>query len=168
MFEAGQRRGGAPAQGPDAGHQLGEVKRLGQVVIGAKPEALDPVPDRSRRGEHQHPGCGSFGDKGPADIIAGYAGQVPVQHHHVVAGDRQVVQGRGAVQGHVDGHPLPAQPGRDRRGQDLVVLGHQNPHRLPAASRPAACQPPAPASQAAGDSQVTLSVTAASPALLYN
>jgi hypothetical protein len=48
--------------------------------------------------------------------------------------DRQVLQGRGAVQDHVDGHPLAAQAGGQRRGQDLVVLGHQNPHRPPAAS----------------------------------
>jgi hypothetical protein len=57
VFQSGrQRHGGAPAKGPDAGDQLGEVKRLGQVVIGAKPEALDPFPDRPGRGQHQHPG----------------------------------------------------------------------------------------------------------------
>jgi hypothetical protein len=65
------------------------------------------------------------------------AARVPVEYHHVVPVDRHVLQGRPAVQGHVDGHPLPAQPGRPRRGQDLVF----------------------PASQAAGDSQVTFPVT---------
>ena len=30
---------------------------------------------------------------------------------------------------------LPGVPGGQRHGQHLVVLGHQNPHRLPAASR---------------------------------
>jgi hypothetical protein len=48
-YEAdGQRGGGAPAQGPDARHQLGEIKRLGQVVIGAQVQAFDPLPDRRR------------------------------------------------------------------------------------------------------------------------
>ena len=57
------------------------------------------------------------------------AARVPVEYHHVVPVGRHVLQGRRAVQGHVDGHPLPAQPGRF------------------------------PASQAAGDSQVTFPVT---------
>ena len=145
VFESGgQRGGGAPAQGPDAGHQLGEIKRLGQVVIGAQVEALDPFPDRPGRGEHQHPGRGPAVGQGAADVVAGHARQVAVEHHHVIAVDREVLQGRVAVQRHVDGHSLPAQPGRHRRGQDLVVLGHQNPHRLPASSRAAtACRPPA-------------------------
>ena len=136
VLQAGRQRGGhTPAQNPDAGHQLREIKRLGQVIIGAQPEALDPFPDRPGRRQHQHPGLGSARGQGPADVVAGHAGQVPVQHHHVIAGDRQAFQGRGAIQGDVDGHPLPAQPGRHRAGQHLVVLGHQNPHRLPAASR---------------------------------
>jgi len=148
VFEAGgQRGGGASAQGPDAGDQLGEIKRLGQVIICAQPEALDPVPDRPRRGEHQHPGLGSVRGQGPADVVAVHAGQVAVQHHHVIAVDRQALQGRIAVQGYVDGHPLPAQPGRHRPGQHLVVLGHQNPHRLPAASCAQRCVSRPPASQ---------------------
>ena len=124
-------------------------------------QALDPFPDRPCRGKHQHPASGSGRGKGTADIVAMHAGQVPVQHHHVIAADRQALQGCGAVQGHVDSHSLSAQPGRQRRGQDLVVLGYQNPHRLPALSCVAACQPAAcfPGSQASGDSQVTFSVT---------
>ena len=121
------RRRHASAEGPDAGHEFREVKWLGQVVIGTQSETLDPFPDRPRRGEHQYPGFGSARGQGPADVVAVHAGQVPVQHHHVIAVDRHMFQGRGAVQGHVDGHSLPAQPGRYRPRQHLVVLGDQNP-----------------------------------------
>ena len=39
----------------DAGDQLGEVAGLGQVVVGAAAEALDPVLHSASGGEHQHP-----------------------------------------------------------------------------------------------------------------
>ena len=39
-----RRRGpGAAAERLDPGDQLGELERLGQVVIGAQPEAFDAV-----------------------------------------------------------------------------------------------------------------------------
>jgi hypothetical protein len=108
-FEAGgQRRGRPSAQGPDTGHQLGEVEWLGQVVIGAQPETLDPFPDRPGRGEHQHLGLRPVSDEGPADIVAVYARQVSIQYQHVIAVHRQALQRSAAVQGHVDRHALPA------------------------------------------------------------
>ena len=42
-----QRGGGARLERLDAGHQLGEGERFGQVVIGAQAEALHSVVDRS-------------------------------------------------------------------------------------------------------------------------
>jgi hypothetical protein len=51
-----------------------------------------------------------------------YPGQVPVQHHDVVAGERQVLQRIVPVHDHVDGHALAAQPGPDGGGQHLEVL----------------------------------------------
>src|ERR1039458_4081780 len=59
-----------------------------------------------------------------------YAGEVSVEHHHVVAGDGQVRERVGAVQGHVDRDALAAQPGPDRAGQNLEVLDDQHSHVL--------------------------------------
>ena len=71
----------------------------------------------------------ALGDQGPADLIAVHAGQVAVQHDHVVAVDGGTVQGSPAIKRHVNGHPLAAQHVSDRLGQLLVVFDQQDPHR---------------------------------------
>jgi hypothetical protein len=57
------------------------------------------------------------------------AGQVPVQHHHVVPGDGDALERVVPVERDVDRHALPAQPGPDRGGQDLEILDNKHPHR---------------------------------------
>ena len=44
---------------------LGEVERLGQVVVRAQAQALDPVAHRPGRGEHQDPALGPAGGGAP-------------------------------------------------------------------------------------------------------
>jgi hypothetical protein len=127
----GGRGAGAPAQRPDPGYQLAEVERLGQVVIGAQAQALDPVAGGAGPGQHQDPRRRPPGGQRPADLIAAHAGQVPVQHHHVIERAGGVLQRVGAVEDHVDSHARPAQPGRDDRGQLRLVLDHQHPHPAP-------------------------------------
>jgi hypothetical protein len=61
-------------------------------------------------------------------VVAGHGGQVAVEYHDVVPRVVQVREGVGAVEHHVHGQALPAQPGRDRPRQDLEVLHHQHPH----------------------------------------
>ena len=111
--------------------QFGEVERFGEVVVGAEAEAFDPVVQRVGRGEHEHPAVSAVRGDLPADVVAVDAGQVAVENDHVVAGDRDPLQGFGAVRRDVDGHALAAQPGRDRPGQDLEVLHDQHPHSAP-------------------------------------
>jgi hypothetical protein len=41
---------------------------------------------------------------------------------------RQALDRAVAVEDHVDRHPLAAQPGSDRAGQNLEVLNHQDAH----------------------------------------
>ena len=123
-----RHRRGPPAQRPDPGDQLLERERLGQVVVGAELQPLDPVGDGAARGQHEHPGQRPRGDQVGADLVAVHAGQVAVEHHHVVARHhRHLVPGR-AVVGDVDGQALPAQPARDRVGEAALVLDHQYPH----------------------------------------
>jgi hypothetical protein len=58
-----------------------------------------------------------------------HAGQVAVEHHHVVPGDqRQFVPDRTVV-GDVDGHALAPQAARDRVGEVVLVFDHEYPHR---------------------------------------
>ena len=63
-----------------------------------------------------------FRDERAADLIAVHAGQVTVEHEHVVVGEREVGERVVAVERYVDGHALAAQPGGDRVGQLGVIL----------------------------------------------
>ena len=51
-----RRAGGLVASGErvDPRDELGEGERLGQIVVGAEAEAVDPVLDRARRGQYEH------------------------------------------------------------------------------------------------------------------
>src|SRR5699024_10318044 len=85
------RRRGAPAQRPHASGQLRKGEWFGEVVVRSEREPLDPVLDITAGGEHQHPAELT----GPYDLlaqrVAGHPGKVPVQHRHVVTGDRHLL-----------------------------------------------------------------------------
>ena len=80
---------GAPQQRPDAGEQLAEIERLGEVVVGSGVEAGDAVSCGGSGGEHQdrhtvafaaqHPTHGETVDDGhrhvEEDGVGGVAGQ---------------------------------------------------------------------------------------------
>ena len=63
-----------------------------------------------------------------ANLVTVGSGQVPVQHHDVVAGDGQMAERIAAVQDDVHGHALPAQPRSDRPGQNPVIFHDQHSH----------------------------------------
>jgi hypothetical protein len=106
--------------------QLAEGERLGQVVVGAELQPIDPVIDARGRGEHQDPGAAP--GELPAHLVAVQPRQVPVQHDHVVAGEAGLGQGGRAVVDHVHRQAGVAQPLGDPVGQHDVVFGHQHPH----------------------------------------
>jgi hypothetical protein len=58
------------------------------------------------------------GDDPAAHVVTVRAGQIPVEDHHVIPGQRQALDRAVAVEDHVDRHPLAAQPGSDRAGQN--------------------------------------------------
>ena len=70
-------------------------------------------------------------------------GQVPVQHEHVVAGERHVVERVLPVEHHVDGHALVAQPGRHRLREPFVIFNHQHSHALSQPGSPVTMVSPA-------------------------
>jgi hypothetical protein len=106
--------------------QLVEGERLGQVVVGAELQPIDPVIDARGRGEHQDPGAAP-GERA-ADLVAVHHRQVPVEHDHVVGGEAGLGQGGRAVVGDVHRQAGVAQSLGDLPGQRDVVFGHQHPH----------------------------------------
>ena len=54
--DAGLSGGPASGERADPQDQLGEVERLGEVVVGAEPEPARPAPRGVGRGEHEHHG----------------------------------------------------------------------------------------------------------------
>ena len=56
------------------------------------------------------------------------AGQVPVEHDHVIPGHREGLKRVIPVKGHVDRHALPPQPGRYGFRQNVEILGDQHSH----------------------------------------
>ena len=111
-----------------AGDELGEAERLGQVVVGAERQALDELVGRARGGEHQDLRARLLGGQGPADHVAVDLGQVAVEHDDVVGIDARLVERGGAVGGDVDGHSLAPEAARDRGGDAGLVLGDQDSH----------------------------------------
>ena len=113
VARTGGSGGPCPAgQSADAGDEFGEGEGLGQVVVGAQAQAVDPVLDRGRGGQHQDPGWRPAATSS-ADLVAVDPGQVAVQHDHVVP-VTAVVSRASLPSGRRHGHALATQPGRDR------------------------------------------------------
>ena len=143
------RRAGSRVRSPLVEDRRQRRRRRGGPAPGPGPPARRSrtawAGSRRRRGRARRPGratvpaavsistrlAACVGDDPPAHLVAVHAGQVAVEDHHVVAGDGQPLQRVVAVEDHVDGHALAAQPGADGAGQDLEVLDDQHPHAAP-------------------------------------
>src|SRR5216683_2092438 len=126
--DAGSRGGLAAGEGADAQHELGEVERLGEVVVGAQAQAANPVLRRAGRGQHQHHGPLVAGGDHLAEGVAVDTGQVAVEDDHVVGVDVESGRGFQPVAGDVHGHALVSQALGYPVGKGAGVLGHQDPH----------------------------------------
>jgi hypothetical protein len=75
-----------------------------------------------------------------------HAGQVPVKHHHVIAGAVKTAKRLMPVPGEVHGHALTTQSGGDRRRKHIVILydKHPHPYQHARATVTARCHPLAP------------------------
>ena len=120
----------SPGERANAGDELGEVERLGQVVVGAEPEALHAVGDAARRSQHEDATLAVVGHQATADLVAVDAGNVAVQNDDVVARGRAVAEGVGTVKHDVDRHALAAQARGQRHRQLGVVFDQQHSHRF--------------------------------------
>jgi hypothetical protein len=83
---------------------------------------------RPRGGQHQDPqGVTALGQR-PADVVTVDAGQVTVEHQHVVVVDADPFHRGVTVIGDVDRHRLRAQPLGDHVGKEAFVFDHEYPH----------------------------------------
>lgn len=110
----------------DAGQQLGEAKRLGQVIVSSERQPVDHVLKCPRCGQHQDPGLGLLAAHGAAYVVAVHAWEVAVEHQHVVSDHARLEERLLAVRREVDRHPLLPQAARDRVPESQLVLGDQH------------------------------------------
>jgi hypothetical protein len=116
----------AAQQRPEPGKQLVEGERLGEVVVGAGVEALDPVAHGVTCGEHQDRQVVAGGAQGPGRLDA-----VEARHHHVddqrvggASGDGG--EGLRAVAGQADGVPVELEGPTQRLAHRPVVVDDQD------------------------------------------
>ena len=123
----GRRR--APGQRTQPYEQLGERERLGQVVVGPEREPIELVlVGQSGGGEHEDADLGVLAGDGRGHLVPVRAGQVPVEHEHVVGVDGEPVQRRVAVERDVGRDRLAAEAGLQRLREVELVLGDQHAH----------------------------------------
>ena len=128
------RCGSAAVERADTQDELGEVKRLGQVVVGAKREPLDAIVGGAGGGEHQdHRGIFAMGDD-PAQAVAVDAREVAIEQDDVVGVEIDLRDRFVAVVGDVDRDPLVAQPFCDPIGVAGYVLDDEDSHSVAFAS----------------------------------
>ena len=81
---------GAPAiERSETEHELSELERLGEVVVGAEPEPGGLVVEPVGRGEHEDRHAAAGGDDAFGDLVAGWARDVAVEDGDVVGVDAQ-------------------------------------------------------------------------------
>ena len=114
-----------PEPGPDAGHELGGLERLGHVVVGAGLEAADDVGGVRLGGQHHDRNVGLGADLA-ADFDAVHAGKHQVQQHEVRLRGAEDVQGLSAVSAEDRLEAVIAQHNTDHLGQRLVIVHYQN------------------------------------------
>jgi hypothetical protein len=126
------RRQGGTRPASERAHardQLGKRERLGQVIVGAQVQSLDPVVDGPRGGQHQD-ARGATGELS-TQLITVDDRQVAIEHDDVIlVGSGQFLT-LAAVVGDIHGHAFSTQTLRDRVAQDPLVLDDQDAHCLP-------------------------------------
>jgi hypothetical protein len=89
-------------------HELLQLERLGEVVVGTEPEPGGLVVEPVGSGEHQDRHAAAGGDDAFGDLVTGRPGNVAVEHGDVVGVDAQQLQSGVAVAGDVGGDRLQA------------------------------------------------------------
>ena len=104
------------------------MEGLGQVVVRARVEPLDPLADVAQRGDEQDGGGNPAGAELAQDGDAVHDREHPVEQDEVVRALPGPAQAVVAVVADVDLEPLLVQREGDRLAQLHIVLYEQNPH----------------------------------------
>src|SRR5688572_8168025 len=81
------RVGSASVERSEPEHELSELERLREVVVGAELEACGLVVEAVGGGEHEDRHAAAGGDDAPGDLVAGRSRNVPVEDGDVVGVD---------------------------------------------------------------------------------
>ena len=92
-----------PVECSETEHELSELERLGEVVVGAEFEPGGLVVEPVGRGEHEDGHAAAGGDDAFGDLVAGGPGDVAVEDGDVVGVDAQQFQSGVTVTGDVGG-----------------------------------------------------------------
>jgi hypothetical protein len=107
----------------DPGIQLGEIERLGQVVVGAGIEALDARIDLAARRENEHRHRCSTPSQAPQDLETVDTRQSEIEDHQVIGLREKHVIGVGTVVHAVHRVARLSQSFLEPIGEARVVLG---------------------------------------------
>src|SRR2546421_4766207 len=109
-------------------HELSELERLRQVVVGADLEAGLLVIETVGSGEHQDRHATGGGDDAFCDLVTRRPWDVPVENGDVVRVEAQKIEGRDAVGSDVCGDRLQAEAVADGFRHQGLVLHDQHAH----------------------------------------
>ena len=116
----------APQQRAQPGQQLLQRERLGEVVVGAGVEALDPVTDGVAGGQHQDGYVVPGGAQRPGGLDAVEPGHHHVHHDDVRADPADPGQRLGPVGRQRDGVPVELERPPQRLPDRLVVVDDED------------------------------------------
>ena len=120
--------GVAALQGAQAGLQLVQVKRFGQIVVGPAVQAHHPVPHGATCGEDQHRRAQPALAARLQHLQAIHAGQAQVQHHGVWRVGNPLRQRLAPVPHRRHQHAAPRQRTLQRGAHGGVVFNKQESH----------------------------------------
>jgi hypothetical protein len=124
-FESRVRRNVAPEKSPDPSRQLGESKRLHEVVVGSRIQPRHAIADIVSSGQHQDSRSLLFeereipADQGATEFEAGPIREIPVEANQVVARRAQFEVCVICIQGDIDRMAIAPQPS----GKSLSEVG---------------------------------------------
>ena len=124
-------RRACPAQhGADPGHEFGETKGLGQVVVTADRQAGHPVLRSITRRQEHHRDPPPGGPEAAGDLETGHVGEHHVENDEVGLALLDGGQDLAAVACLRHGEPLIAQGGRDEIQEVRLVVRDEDPCAL--------------------------------------
>ena len=118
--------GRAAVERSEPEHELSELERLREVVVGAELEPGGLVVEPVGRGEHEDRHAAAGGDDAFGDLVAGGPGDVAVEDGDVVGVHAQQLQRGVTVAGDVGRDRFQAEAIADGFGQIGLVLNDQH------------------------------------------